>query len=93
MDGISAALTCDYAFIETNTETQQRNSDCRGATNRIGAKALAIEKKHLNYPLRRDVKTLIQIVAQLSFRLSRYSSLAVGKRASKGTPVALGPDL
>ena len=65
-------MTCDDAFIDTNMKPNSSILIVVARQTELAQKALAIEKKHLNYPGRRDVKTLIQIVAQLSFRLPRY---------------------
>ena len=73
MGGIAAPLTCDDAFIDTNMKPNSSILIVAARQTELAQKALAIEKKHLNYPRRRDVKILIQIVAQLSFRLPRYS--------------------
>ena len=73
MGGIAAPLTCDDAFIDTNMKPNSSILIVPARQTELAQKALAIEKKHLNYPRRRDVKTLIQIVAQLSFRLPRYT--------------------
>ena len=72
MGGIAAPLTCDDAFIDTNMKPNSSILIVAARQTELAQKALAIEKKHLNYPCCRDVKTLIQIVAQLSFRLPRY---------------------